>query len=405
MTLKEEAVNSQGLCHLPLEKRSKFEDFWAATWLSLCECYSAPKVGKKAKVSFSGKPFQEMQGYPRWIQHCTQQRQLEDYLLDNQSYVFTKSCSAHTQRNRASRARGGICPWPSCSRLIPGDRSAQETLIAGGGLKLGTQRNGAPAPAPPRATQHSPRGRVWLSPWVRSSSLTHLTLLWGILGLHLIYNKRKAEGEKPKAEKGRGPSALWSTLGGKLGLSGHAQCPSMQSGLFHHLVLFFWASGLKPDSSEDKFSSLGGVCDSETERKQNLKDAGSSKPPAVLFWEADTFLTRLPSKRQSRTWRLRTRTPLPGRGIILQLHKVTIRDTLLGLGWIWNTAEGGLNLQGTWSHLVFMNWGYSPKHQPSAEVAAGFLHKPLALPQGCFRDRQKVPVEEIFAPEMVQIKT
>lgn len=142
---------------------------------------------------------------------------------------------------------------------------------------------------------------------------------------------------------------------------------------------------------------------SETERKQNLKDAGSSKPPAVLFWEADTFLTRLPSKRQSRTCRLRTRTPLPGRGIILQLHKVTIRDTLVGLGWIWNTAEGGLSLQGTWSHLVFMDWGYSPKYQPNAEVAAGFLHKPLALPQGCFRDRQKVPAEEIFAPEMMQI--
>lgn len=70
------------------------------------------------------------------------------------------------------------------------------------------------------------------------------------------------------------------------------------------------------------------------QRNQNLKDPGSSKPPPVLFWEADTSLTRLLSKRQSRTCRLRTRTPVPGGGIILQLHKVTIRDTLVGLGWI-----------------------------------------------------------------------
>lgn len=33
--------------------------------------------------------------------------------------------------------------------------------------------------------------------------------------------------------------------------------PSMQSGLFYHSVLFFWVSGLKPDSSGHKLSSLG----------------------------------------------------------------------------------------------------------------------------------------------------
>lgn len=189
-------------------------------------------------------------------------------------------------------------------------------------------------------------------------------------------------------------SALCSSKGGKQGwvcLPGHARWPSMQSGLFYHSILF-WASRLKPDWCEHQWSSLGGrlcVCVSERDswrscQEQNLKDPGRCRPPPVIFWEAGSFLTRLPSKRQSRTCRLSTRTPVPGRGIILQLHKVTIRDTLVGLGWIWNTAEGGSDLQGTWSHFAFMDWGDSPSHKPSAVTAAGFLHKPLALPQTRF---------------------
>lgn len=160
MTLKEEAVNSQELCHLPLEKRSKFEDFWAATWLSLCECYSAPEVGKKAKVSFSGKPFQEMQGYPRWIQHCTQPRQLEEncWII---RVMFLQTAALHTHKGTEDQ---GHVEESAPDPAAPG--SSQETdqprkhSLQVEDLKLGTQRNGAPAPAPPRATQHSPRGRV-----------------------------------------------------------------------------------------------------------------------------------------------------------------------------------------------------------------------------------------------------
>lgn len=59
----------------------------------------------------------------------------------------------------------------------------------------------------------------------------------------------------------------------------------------------------------------------------------SSRPLLIIK------LTRLPSNRQSRTCLLRTWMLDAGRGIVLQLHKVTIRDTRVGIGQIWNTGN------------------------------------------------------------------
>lgn len=59
----------------------------------------------------------------------------------------------------------------------------------------------------------------------------------------------------------------------------------------------------------------------------------SSRPLLIIK------LTRLPSNRQSRTCLLRTWILAAGRGIVLQLHRVTIRDTRVGIGQIWNTGD------------------------------------------------------------------
>lgn len=274
--------------------------------------------------------------------------------------------------------------------------------MAGGGPKIRDSEKWNSRPSPSQGHPVQPwasRARYdchpesGAAPWLTS----HCSgTFWGCIWFTM---RRKQRGRNQRQIKG-GVKCLMEYQGWEAGLSVLAwPCPMPINAVWPVSSLKFHYSGWV--GSNQTYISInkaaweaGCVCISEWDREnQNLKNSGSSKPPAVLFWEADTFLTQLPSKRQRRTCRLRTCTPVPGRGIILQLHKVTIRDTLVGLGWIWNTAEGGLNLQGPLHMVSFCVYGLRlfslPQTQCNAVVAAGFLHNPLAPTQGCFSETDR----------------
>lgn len=137
-------------------------------------------------------------------------------LLHNPGYVFIKA-ALHTHKGTEDQGHVEESdPDPAAPRPIPGDRSAQETLVSRnkkepeaqwqvGDPKLGTQSNGAPAPALPRATQHSPEPQgpgvtVTLSQEQLPGS-PHTAQ--GHSGAAPDLPREESRGEKPKAEQGR----------------------------------------------------------------------------------------------------------------------------------------------------------------------------------------------------------
>lgn len=89
-----------------------------------------------------------------------------------------------------------------------------------GDPKLGTQRNGAPAPAPPRATQHSPEPQglvvtITLSQEQLPGS-PHIAQ-WHFGAAPDLPDLEESRGGETKGRKREGSCALWSTKGGKQG--------------------------------------------------------------------------------------------------------------------------------------------------------------------------------------------
>lgn len=101
----------------------------------------------------------------------------------------------------------------------PGTQRSQEAQWQVGDPKLGTQSNGAPAPAPPRAAQYSPEPQ---GPGV-TATLSQEQLpgsphtAQGHSGAAPDLPREGSRGGETKGRKREGSSALWSTKGGKKG--------------------------------------------------------------------------------------------------------------------------------------------------------------------------------------------
>lgn len=149
--------------------------------------------------------------------------------LDNQGYVFTKSCSAHTQRTEDQRHLEQSAPAPAAPRPIPGDRSAQETLIArntkepggtmaGGGPEIRDSEKWSSHPSPSQGHPAQPRApgagcdchpESGAAPWLTS----HCSgAFWGC-------TLEESRGGETKGRKREGSKCLVEYLGWEAGLS------------------------------------------------------------------------------------------------------------------------------------------------------------------------------------------
>lgn len=169
------------------------------------------------------------------------------------------------------------CPSEETDQPRKHSRNTKEPggTMAGGGPEIRDSEKWSSRPSPSQGHSAQPwapgagcdyHPESGAAPWLAS----HCSVaFWGCTWFTWFRGKQRGRNQR---QKRGGIMCFVEYQGWEAGLSVLAwPGPSMQSGLFYHSVLFFWVSGLKPDSSEHKLSSLGCglcVCVSEWDREE-----------------------------------------------------------------------------------------------------------------------------------------